>query len=67
MDIGDKVQHFSTGSIGTIIDTSYEIGTPLQQMCVQWEDDKSSYKDSWERRDDLSAVPEAVYNFLITD
>ena len=67
MDIGDKVQHFSTGSIGTIIDTSYELGTPLQQLCVQWEDDKSSYKDSWERRDDLSAVPEAVYDFLIAD
>ena len=67
MDIGDKVQHFSTGSIGTIIDTSYELGTPLQQLCVQWEDDKSSYKDSWERRDDLSAVPEDVYDFLIAD
>jgi len=67
MDIGDKVQHFSTGSIGTIIDTSYELDTPLQQLCVQWEDDKSSHKDSWEHRRDLSAVPEAVYNFLITD
>jgi len=67
MDIGDKVQHFSTGSIGTIIDSSYEVETPFQQLCVQWEDDKSSYRDSWEHRSDLSAVPEAVYNFLIID
>jgi len=41
MDIGDKVQHFSTGSIGTIIDSSYEVETPFQQMCVVWEDDKA--------------------------
>ena len=39
MDIGDKVQHFGTGSIGTVIDSSYEVETPFQQMCVQWEDD----------------------------
>jgi len=67
MDIGDKVQHFSTGSIGTIIDIVYEVENPLQQMCVQWEDDKSSYKDSWEHRTALSIVPQAVYDFLITD
>ena len=67
MDIGDKVQHFSTGSIGTIIDTSYEIGTPLQQLCVQWEDDLAPYKDSWERREVLSIVPHAAYDFSITD
>jgi hypothetical protein len=67
MDIGDKVQHFSTGSIGTIIDAVYEVESPLQQLCVQWEDDKSSYKDSWEHRGDLSVVPQAVYDFLITD
>ena len=39
MDIGDKVQHFGTGSIGTVIDSSYEVETPFQQLCVQWEDD----------------------------
>ena len=34
MDIGDKVQHYGTGSIGTVIDSSYEVETPFQQMCV---------------------------------
>ena len=67
MDIGDKVQHFSTGSIGTIIDTSYEIGTPLQQMCVQWEDDLAPHKDSWEHREALVSVPTESYDFTITD
>ena len=32
MDIGDKVQHFGTGSIGTVIDSSYEVETPFQQL-----------------------------------
>ena len=41
MDIGDKVQHFSTGSIGTVIDSVYSMGSDFQQMCVQWEDDKA--------------------------
>ena len=45
MDIGDKVQHFGTGSVGTVIDSSYEVETPFQQMCVQWEDDKAPHKD----------------------
>ena len=67
MDIGDKVQHFSTGSIGTIIDTSDEIGTPLQQLCVQWEDDLAPYKDSWERREVLAPVSTHRYDFSITD
>jgi len=65
MDIGDKVQHFSTGSIGTVIDSSYEVETPFQQMCVQWEDDLAPYKDSWERREALSMVEAPVYNFRI--
>jgi hypothetical protein len=33
MDIGDKVQHYGTGSIGTVIDSSYEVETTFQQ-CV---------------------------------
>ena len=48
MVIGDRVQHFSTGSIGTVIDTVYSMGSDFQQMCVQWEDDRSSYRDSWD-------------------
>jgi hypothetical protein len=67
MDIGDKVQHFGTGSIGTVIDSSYEVETPFQQMCVQWEDDLAPHKDSWERRNDLSIIPHAAYDFNITD
>ena len=46
MVVGDKVQHFSTGSIGTVIDTVYSMVSDFQQMCVQWEDDRSSYRDS---------------------
>ena len=39
MDIGDKVQHFGTGSVGPVIDSSYEVETPFQQQLnVQWED-----------------------------
>jgi hypothetical protein len=67
MDIGDKVQHFSTGSIGTVIDSSYEMETPLQQLCVQWEDDLAPHKDSWEHRDALASVPTQPYDFTITD
>ena len=65
MDIGDKVQHFGTGSIGTVIDSSYEVETPFQQMCVVWEDDLAPYKDSWERREALSMVETPVYDFRI--
>ena len=67
MDIGDKVQHFSTGSIGTVIDSSYEVETEFQQMCVQWEDDLAPYKDSWERLEALSIIPHIPYDFTITD
>ena len=67
MDIGDKVQHFGTGSVGTVIDSSYEVETPFQQLCVQWEDDLSPHKDSWERREALSAVTPEVYDFNIID
>ena len=65
MDIGDKVQHFGTGSIGTVIDSSYEVETPFQQMCVQWEDDLAPAKDSWERRNDLSIVETPAYDFSL--
>ena len=67
MEIGDKVQHFGTGSIGTVIDSSYEVETPFQQMCVQWEDDLAPHKDSWERRVSLSIVETPAYDFSITD
>ena len=67
MDIGDKVQHFGTGSVGTVIDSSYEAETPFQQLCVQWEGDLSSYKDSWERRDALSIIPHEPYSLNIAD
>jgi len=67
MDIGDKVQHFGTGSIGTVIDSSYEVETAFQQMCVQWEDDKALHKNSWERRADLSVVLASPYDFHIND
>tara|TARA_B100000700_G_scaffold288929_1_gene345861 strand:- start:20 stop:223 length:204 start_codon:yes stop_codon:yes gene_type:complete len=67
MDIGDKVQHFGTGSIGTVIDSSYEVETPFQQLCVRWEDDLAPHRDSWERRQDLSVVLSPAYDFNITD
>ena len=66
MDIGDKVQHFGTGSVGTVIDSSYEVETPFQQMCVQWEDDLAPHKDSWERRNDLSMVETPLCDFSIS-
>ena len=68
MDIGDKVQHFGTGSVGTIIDSSYEVDTPFQQQLnVQWEDDLAPHKDSWEHRNSLSIVGTPAYDFSITD
>ena len=67
MDIGDKVQHFGTGSVGTVIDSSYEVESTFQQMCVVWEDDLAPHKDSWERLEALSIIPHAAYDFTITD
>ena len=67
MDIGDKVQHFGTGSIGTVIDSSYEVESTFQQMCVQWEDDKALHRDSWERPECLSIIPHIPYDFTFTD
>ena len=67
MNIGDKVQHFSTGSIGIVIDSSYEVDSAFQQMCVVWDDDLAPHKDSWERRGDLSVVSAGAYDFTIAD
>ena len=67
MTVGDKVQHFATGSIGTVIDLTYEMSTPFQQMCVQWEDDKAPERDSWEMSHSLSIIPHQPYDFTISD
>ncbi len=63
MTVGDRVQHYETGSVGTVIDSTYEVGTPFQQMCVQWEDDLAAEKDTWERTDDLSLLSPPPYNY----
>ena len=63
MTVGDKVQHYATGSIGTVIDSTYEVSTPFQQMCVLWEDDKAPHGDSWERPDELSIIPHQTYDY----
>ncbi len=63
MIVGDRVQHYTTGSIGTVIDSTYEVSTAFQQMCVQWEDDKALHRDSWERPDELSIIPHQTYNY----
>ena len=57
MEIGDKLQHYSTGSVGTVLDSTYELESPRRQFLVQWEDDRSFSRDSWERTTDLSIVP----------
>ena len=67
MGIGDRVQHFSTGSIGTVIDSTYELAADNLQMCVQWEDNLSPYKDSWERDSELSLVSSVAYDFRFSD
>ena len=59
MQIGDKVQHYSTGSVGTVLDSSYEMESPRRQFLVQWEDTLSLSKDSWEQGTDLSMIPHA--------
>ena len=57
MEVGDKVQHYSTGSVGTVLDSTYEMESPMRQFLVQWEDDRSFSRDSWERTTDLSIIP----------
>ena len=66
MDIGDRVQHFNTGSVGTVIDSTYSMGSDFQQMCVQWEDDKAPERDSWEMSYSLSIIPHQPYDFTIS-
>jgi len=58
MTIGDTVQHSFTGSIGTVLDTVRELDATRFQYLVQWNDDKSLSRDSWEVRQDLSVIPE---------
>ncbi len=67
MIVGDKVQHYGTGSIGTVIDLTHEVSTPFQQMCVQWEDDLAPHKDSWERSEALSIIPHEPYVYSFPD
>jgi len=57
MEIGDKVQHYSTGSVGTVLDSTYELESPRRQFLVQGEYNRSFSRDSWERTTDLSIIP----------
>tara|TARA_R110002110_G_scaffold386237_1_gene597890 strand:- start:18 stop:221 length:204 start_codon:yes stop_codon:yes gene_type:complete len=67
MIVGDKVQHYGTGSIGTVIDSTYELTTLFQQVCVQWEDDLALHRDSWERSEALSIIPHEPYVYSFPD
>ena len=58
MTIGDTVQHYLTGSVGMVLDTVREVDATRLQYLVQWSDDKSLSRDSWERQEDLSMIPE---------
>ena len=58
MRIGDTVQHYLTGSVGMVLDSIREVDANRFQYLVQWDDDKSLSRDSWERQEDLSAIPE---------
>ena len=58
MTIGDTVQHYLTGSVGMVLDTVREVDATRLQHLVQWSDDKSLSRDSWERQEDLSKIPE---------
>ena len=58
MKIGDTVQHYFTGSVGMVLDTVREVDATRLQYLVQWNDDKSFSRDSWEVRQDLSKIPE---------
>ena len=58
MTIGDTVQHYLTGSVGMVLDTVREVDATRLQYLVQWSDDKSLSRDSWEVRQDLSILPE---------
>ena len=58
MTIGDTVQHYLTGSVGMVLDSVREVDATRFQHLVQWNDDKSLSRDSWERQEDLSKIPE---------
>ena len=58
MTIGDTVQHYLTGSVGMVLDSVREVDATRFQHLVQWSDDKSLSRDSWERQEDLSMFPE---------
>ncbi len=58
MRIGDTVQHYLTGSVGMVLDSVREVDATRFQHLVQWNDDKSLSRDSWERQEDLSKIPE---------
>ena len=58
MTVGDTVQHYLTGSVGMVLDSVREVDATRFQHLVQWNDDKSLSRDSWERQEDLSMVPE---------
>ena len=58
MTIGDTVQHYLTGSVGMVLDSGREVDATRCQHLVQWSDDKSLSRDSWELQEDLSVSPE---------
>ena len=58
MTVGDTVQHYLTGSVGMVLDSVREVDATRFQHLVQWNDDKSLSRDSWERQEDLSKIPE---------
>ena len=58
MTVGDTVQHYLTGSVGMVLDSVREVDATRFQHLVQWNDDKSLSRDSWERQEDLSMFPE---------
>ena len=58
MTIGDTVQHYLTGSVGMVLDSVREVDATRFQHLVQWSDDKSLSRDSWELQEDLSVIPE---------
>ena len=41
-----------------VLDTVREVDATRMQHLVQWSDDKSFSRDSWERQEDLSKIPE---------
>jgi len=54
--IGSTVHHEVTGSVGMVLDTVREIDETRFQYLVQWQDDLSLERSSWELRQDLFLV-----------